>query len=517
MPCTQSLGRGRDRARRIDTEHVALGKEARPPRVLRTFAVYTAIAFLIAAVAIALLVRNNIRANSGEKVAELTGFVAKTVIPERVPEGFWKGDLSEVKSLGVGSTISRQTARSAARTVRFYDTDGKLLYSSNSLSDGHTAEPAMVKAALAGEQQSKVVENSSADSETTAQLIEGFAPVFYRGNAQPVGVVELVVPYSAAAGSIRSQAGPLAIALLLVMLGLYLALWPLLRRTTNQLSFSYNELRRSADEMQVNLRERAEIETRLRDTIQELERSEDALAHSQEETIMRLALAVESRDAETGSHIERMGKYCTLMASKLGWSAQEIELLRIASPLHDVGKIAIPDAVLQKPDRLTPEERLVVERHAEIGRGILAGSDSPLLDLAARIALTHHERWDGDGYPRGLAGEEIPIEGRLAAIADVFDALTSDRVYRKAMPIDRALSIMADGRGSHFDPQLLDVFFDSIVEVLMIRDGNVSSNASVEEVNANARRRRRNRNANPRQPAPVANRDDDEQRHSMVG
>ncbi|MGB1582253.1 MAG: HD-GYP domain-containing protein [Solirubrobacterales bacterium] len=513
----QSLGRGKDRARRIDTEHVALGKEARPPRVLRTFAVYTAIAFLIAAVAIALLVRNNIRANSGEKVAELTGFVAKTVIPERVPEGFWEGDLSEVKSLGVGATISRQTERSAARTVRFYDTDGKLLYSSNSLSDGNTAEPAMVKSALLGEKQSKVVRNSSVDSDTTNQLIEGFAPVYYPGRSQPAGVVELVVPYSAAAGSIRSQAGPLAIALLLVMFGLYLALWPLLRRTTNQLSFSYNELRRSADEMQDSLRERAEIEARLRDTIEELERSENALAHSQEETIMRLALAVESRDAETGRHIERMGKYCTLMASKLGWSAQSIELLRIASPLHDVGKIAISDNVLQKPGKLTPDERLVVERHAEIGHSILAGSESPLLDLAARIALTHHERWDGDGYPQGLAGEEIPIEGRLAAIADVFDALTSDRVYRKAMSIDQALSIMADGRGTHFDPDLLDVFFDSIVEVLMIRDGNELSNDSTQTANANAVRRRRNRKVGGSRPAPATSLDDDDQRHSMVG
>jgi putative two-component system response regulator len=146
------------------------------------------------------------------------------------------------------------------------------------------------------------------------------------------------------------------------------------------------------------------------------------------------------------------------------------DLIRIASIMHDVGKIGIPDSILQKPGKLTTEEREVMCRHAEIGYQILAGSDSELLQVAATIALTHHERFDGKGYPRGLKGEEIPREGRIAAIADVFDALTTDRVYRKAFPWPRALTMMREERGKHFDPVLLDVMFDNIEKVIEIKE-----------------------------------------------
>jgi putative two-component system response regulator len=138
--------------------------------------------------------------------------------------------------------------------------------------------------------------------------------------------------------------------------------------------------------------------------------------------------------------------------------------------MHDVGKIGIPDSILLKPGKLTPEERRIMEQHSEIGFRILSGSRSELLTLAAQIAWTHHERVDGNGYPRRLGGEDIPLEGRMAAIADVFDALTSNKVYKKASPLTQAVEIMREGRGSHFDAELLDLFLDSMDEVVRIKE-----------------------------------------------
>ena len=144
-------------------------------------------------------------------------------------------------------------------------------------------------------------------------------------------------------------------------------------------------------------------------------------------------------------------------------------LVKMASPLHDVGKIGTPDQILLKPGRLEPSEFEIMKQHAEIGYRILAGSSSELLNLAATIAWTHHEKFDGTGYPRGLVGEQIPIEGRIAAVADVFDALTSARVYKPAMPNERSLNILREGRGKHFDPEVLDAFLDSMEEVVQIQ------------------------------------------------
>ena len=197
---------------------------------------------------------------------------------------------------------------------------------------------------------------------------------------------------------------------------------------------------------------------------------EEDLRHSREETIYRLARAAELRDQETGQHIERVSRYCSLLAERLGIDPARGELLRLASPLHDVGKIAIPDRILLKPGTFTPEERRQMEAHAELGYRMLADSGHELLELAALVALTHHERFDGTGYPQGLAGADIPVEGRILAVADVFDALTSDRVYRPAMALDETLAILADGRGSHFDPLVLDAFLDSLPTVVSIRD-----------------------------------------------
>jgi putative two-component system response regulator len=207
----------------------------------------------------------------------------------------------------------------------------------------------------------------------------------------------------------------------------------------------------------------------LRDTIARLESSDSELRRLREETIRRLSWAAEFRNQETGEHIVRMSLYCTLLARLAGLETDRAELIRIASPMHDVGKIGIPDRILLKPGRLTEDERRVMEAHTEMGHRILAGSGVELLDLAAEMALTHHERIDGTGYPARAAGEEIPIEGRICAIADVFDALTSDRVYRQAFQPDEARAMMLEGRGTQFDPELLDLFFGSFEDVLAIR------------------------------------------------
>jgi methanogenic corrinoid protein MtbC1 len=192
----------------------------------------------------------------------------------------------------------------------------------------------------------------------------------------------------------------------------------------------------------------------------ELRRALTELQIAQEETVRRLSMAVEFRDEDTGAHIERIGRFSTLLAEQIGMDAEFCERIGHAAPLHDVGKVAIPDAILLKPGPLTAEERAIVETHAEEGYRLVGGSSSVILDMAATIALSHQEKWDGSGYPRGLAGEAIPIEGRIVAIADVFDALTSDRVYRKAFSVDEALQILREQRGRHFDPVLLDSFLE---------------------------------------------------------
>jgi methanogenic corrinoid protein MtbC1 len=192
----------------------------------------------------------------------------------------------------------------------------------------------------------------------------------------------------------------------------------------------------------------------------QLKRALSELEIAQTETVRRLSMAVEFRDEDTGAHIERIGRLSTLLAQQIGMDSDFCERLSHAAPLHDVGKVAIPDAILLKPGPLTPEERAIVETHAEEGHRLLRGSSSSILELATTIALSHQEKWDGSGYPRGLVGEAIPIEGRIVAIADVFDALTSDRVYRKAFPVEEAVQMMREQRGRHFDPVLLDAFME---------------------------------------------------------
>jgi putative two-component system response regulator len=219
-------------------------------------------------------------------------------------------------------------------------------------------------------------------------------------------------------------------------------------------------------------RRRLEIENQEhRERLEQLVEERTAeLGRSREETIHVLARAAELRDHETGQHIERVSRYSELIARRLGLTHDRCELIRIASPLHDIGKIAIADDILRKPGPLSADERRVVETHTELGHTILAGSPEPLLQLAAEIAWTHHERFDGEGYPRRLAGEAIPLAGRIVAVADVFDALVSDRIYRSALPVDEVVAAMQAERAAHFDPGALVALLTAIPEALAIRD-----------------------------------------------
>jgi putative nucleotidyltransferase with HDIG domain len=187
------------------------------------------------------------------------------------------------------------------------------------------------------------------------------------------------------------------------------------------------------------------------------ERTEE-LRETQLEVVRRLAQAAESRDGDTGQHIERMSRLCERLAREIGWSVAEAELLRHAAALHDVGKIGIPDRVLLKPGKLDTDEREIMKTHAMIGASMLADSRSDLLQVAESIARTHHERWDGTGYPARLRGEDIPLVGRICSICDVFDALVSPRPYKEAWPVPDALAEIASQSGRQFDPQLVEAF-----------------------------------------------------------
>lgn len=230
-----------------------------------------------------------------------------------------------------------------------------------------------------------------------------------------------------------------------------------------QTRFLHLEVKEHNRILDLKVRERT---SELWEAIRRLEEAKKDLRGSREETIQRLSIAGEYRDDDTYRHIQRMSHYCAILARKVGWDSDRVEEIRLASQMHDVGKLGTPDGILFKPGPLTEEERTEMQRHASIGYRILADSRAEILQMAASIAYTHHERMDGKGYPRGLVADEIPIEGRIASIADIFDALTTDRVYRKAFPLPKALEIMQEGRGPQLDPELLDLFVASMPEVM---------------------------------------------------
>ncbi len=196
----------------------------------------------------------------------------------------------------------------------------------------------------------------------------------------------------------------------------------------------------------------------LRDALMELERARLATERAHMETIRKLSAAAEYKDEDTASHIMRMSRYCAVIAEHAGLDSDSVELILNSSPMHDIGKMGIPDAILLKPGKLDAQEWEVMRRHTIMGANILGDSSAKCLETGAVIALTHHEKWDGSGYPQGLAGEDIPLFGRICAVADVFDALTTRRPYKQPLTNDQSIEIMAQGRGTHFDPRLFDVF-----------------------------------------------------------
>jgi putative two-component system response regulator len=205
--------------------------------------------------------------------------------------------------------------------------------------------------------------------------------------------------------------------------------------------------------LQVERRQYTELlEQRVREQTQTIQQ-----AH--EETIHRLVAAVACRDFQTGEHLVRTGLYSEILARAAGWSPAEAQRIRLAAPMHDIGKIGLPDSILRKEGSLTLDERRVMERHTTIGAELLSGSNSSVLTMAREIAMCHHERWDGGGYPNGLAGEAIPEAARILAIADVYDALSHDRIYRGALPEDVVVRTMSVENGRQFDPPLMAAFF----------------------------------------------------------
>lgn len=233
------------------------------------------------------------------------------------------------------------------------------------------------------------------------------------------------------------------------------------------------EMKRSFDELrgrQSRLEDEVERRTEnLRLIVREMAEAQRRTMEAHVDTIRRLTLAAEFKDKVTAYHIERIGLYSERLARAMAMSPKDVETIRHAATMHDVGKLGIPEAILLKPGKLTDEEMEVMRTHTTLGAQILSGSDSPLLQMGERIALSHHERWDGKGYPKGLSGDAIPLEGRICAIVDFFDALTMDRPYRDAVPVEEVLDMMRADSGHHFDPELLETFFSIIEEVLEIR------------------------------------------------
>ncbi|TVQ95394.1 MAG: HD domain-containing protein [Desulfovibrionales bacterium] len=194
-----------------------------------------------------------------------------------------------------------------------------------------------------------------------------------------------------------------------------------------------------------------------------------------------LAMAAEFKDENTGDHILRIGRYSAFLAGKYGLSEHNVHTLLNAAPMHDVGKIGIPDQILNKPARLTAEEFAVIKTHTRIGARILGGSRSIILQEASTIALRHHENWDGSGYPDGLQGEAIPLPGRIVKLVDVFDALTTDRPYKNAYPVETALGIIRKGIGTEFDPDLVELFLAHLPEILAIKADMLHDEALVDQ------------------------------------
>ena len=213
-----------------------------------------------------------------------------------------------------------------------------------------------------------------------------------------------------------------------------------------------------------------ELEKEVNARTEELQAAYTLLKDASFETIVRLSKAAEYKDDDTGAHVLRMSEYAAAVARTMGMTDGYADMLMRAAPMHDIGKIGIPDRVLLKPGKLDEEEWKIMRHHCYMGKMILSGSKSKIIQFAEDIAYTHHEKWDGSGYPRGLAGEDIPIHGRVVAIADVFDALTSKRPYKEPFSIEKSFSIIRESSGTHFDPNVVKAFFTAEKEILDIKE-----------------------------------------------
>jgi len=200
--------------------------------------------------------------------------------------------------------------------------------------------------------------------------------------------------------------------------------------------------------------------------------------------IFSLGTIGEARSKETGNHVKRVAEYSYILAKEYGLNQELAEVIRLASPMHDIGKVAISDNILNKPGKFTPEEFEIMKEHAKLGYDMLKNSNRQILKASATVAHEHHEKWNGTGYPRGLSGENIHIFGRITAIADVFDALGSNRCYKKAWELDRILDLFKKERGKHFDPKLVDIFFDNLDKFLEIRDKYKDDYEEIEDLEA---------------------------------
>jgi len=194
------------------------------------------------------------------------------------------------------------------------------------------------------------------------------------------------------------------------------------------------------------------------------------IRESREEIALRLISASEERDDETGAHVRRIGLYAAEMAILLGWIQEDVDAIRSAAPMHDIGKVGVPDSILQKPGPLTEAEWAVMRQHPTMGARILKNSRVPFIQMASRIAACHHEKWDGTGYPEGLKGEEIPLEARITTLADVYDALCHRRHYKEPWPEDKVIDILKEGKGTHFDPDLVDLFLKHLDVMRVVLD-----------------------------------------------
>ena len=253
-------------------------------------------------------------------------------------------------------------------------------------------------------------------------------------------------------------------------------------------------LEQNVQQLQINSEE-------LNHALSELKSTHEKLRSAYVDTINRLVIASEYKDEDTGDHIIRMSQYCELMAQKTGLSDEDIKNVRYASPMHDIGKIGIPDSILLKPGKLTSQEFDIIKSHTTIGGKILIQSNAKVLQTAYDIALTHHEKWNGQGYPKGLKKNQIPLVGRIVGIADVFDALTSNRPYKDAYPVEVACEIIKKERENHFDPNIVDIFLDNIDDIIAIKNSvGVIENLSITDFQWSERDRQNG--VNTSLPAP---------------